>query len=127
MLEKLKDIQTESSQQVINSILDFRNHLVKEVRENPKVLAKNLYEEQGEMRFGAENRIFVVLVDKKDYDNSWKLKRNLNLLNPKIQEYLDTFSHKPKAELELRFYKKGNPSKYPREYRVLTDVLLIEK
>ena len=79
------------------------------------------------MRFGAENRLFIVLVDKLDYDNSWKLKRNLDLLQPNIHAYLDRFGEKNIDDLRLSFYQKGNSDKYPQEYHVLTDVLVIEK
>jgi len=122
--EKLQD---KGATEALDSIKQFRSQLVEQIKSNPKILAQNLYEEQGEMRFGAENRLFVVLVDKNDYDNSWKLKRNLNLLKPKIHEYLDIFHQKNIDDLKLSFFQKGNPDKYPKQYHVLTDVIVIER
>lgn len=49
-------------------------------------------EQQGEMHFDASNRLFLVLVDASDFDNSWKLKRNMDLLEPSITDYLKTFT-----------------------------------
>jgi hypothetical protein len=37
---------------------------------------------------------FLILVDIEDFDNSWKLKRNLELLKPSIKNYIDSFSNK---------------------------------
>jgi len=39
-----------------------------------------LYENQGAQRFGADNRLFVVLLDKKDIERSWELKRDFELV-----------------------------------------------
>jgi hypothetical protein len=90
-------------------------------------LAKRLYEKQSSFRFGAENRIFLVLVDTESYNESWKLKRNVDLLKPAIHSYLDSFSDKTVKELTLEFYKDGNRTANPKKYEVLTDVIVIEK
>lgn len=127
LTEKMQDKADELSLKTLSEIKDFRLDLIERVKDTPHLLAQNLYEEQGEMRFGAENRIFLVLIDKSDFDNSWKLKRNIELLKPNINKYLDIFSTKNIDDLKLSFFKKGNPEKYPTEYNVLTDVLIIEK
>jgi hypothetical protein len=127
LTEKMKDKADSLSLLTLKELKDFRCNLINKVKENPRLLAQNLYEEQGEMRFGAENRIFLVLVDKSDFDNSWKLKRNIELLKPKIEEYIDSFKLRNLEELKLSFYKKGNPQQFPTQYEVLTDVLVIEK
>ena len=127
LTEKMQDKADKFSLQTLAEIKDFRLNLIKQVKQNPHLLAKNLYEEQGEMRFGAENRIFLVLIDKSAFDNSWKLKRNIELLKPSIHKYLDDFSSKNIDKLKLSFYKKGKPQQFPTKYEVLTDVLIIEK
>ena len=127
LTEKMKDKGNNLGLNTLKEIKDFRLDLIKKIKTNPLLIAKNLYEEQGEMRFGAENRIFLILIDKSDFDNSWKLKRNIELLKPKIYDYLDSFSKKKIDDFKLNFYKKGNPSQFPKEYKVLTDVLVIEK
>lgn len=127
LTEKMKDKADSLSSQTLNEIKEFRLKLIEEVKSNPHLLAQNLYEEQGEMRFGAENRIFLVLIDKSDFDNSWKLKRNFELLKPSIHRYLDNFEAKDIKDLKLSFYKKGKPQQFPQKYEALTDVLVIEK
>jgi len=78
-----------------------------------------LYSNQGEMRFGAENRIFVILVDSSDMNNSWKMKRAFNLIEPKIQQYLDNFSESSLKEINFSFKKN--------QYKSLADAIFIVK
>lgn len=127
LTEKMKDKGDILSLQTLSELRDFRLNLIEQVKQNPHLLAQNLYEEQGEMRFGAENRIFLVLIDKSDFENSWKLKRNIELLKPSIKSYLDSFTSKNIDNLHLSFYKKGKPQQFPQKYDTLTDVLIIEK
>jgi len=75
----------------INEIDDFKKDLLKNCIKNSQKLIQNLYEEQGEMRFDASNRLFLILVDSNDFDNSWKLKRDVDLLKRNIYSYLDNF------------------------------------
>ena len=112
---------------VVNEIRNFRLNLIERVKENPLLLAKNLYENQSDFRFGAENRMFLILIDKLDFDNSWQLKRNIDLLQPRIHSYLDEFCFKDIRDLKLEFYKGGDSVKFPKKYEVLTDVIVIEK
>ena len=78
-----------------------------------------LYENQGEMRFGAENRIYLILVDSTDIKESWKLKRAFSLLEPKIQNYIDSFT--PSSLKKIQFdYKK-------KRYNALSDVIFVIK
>jgi len=62
-------------------------------------------------------------VDRDDFDNSWKLKRNLDLLRPRIFSYLDTFSQKKIEDLHISFTYKNRP----QQYSALTDVLFVVK
>jgi hypothetical protein len=96
----------------LNKIKEVRLDILKEARKNSKLLVQNLYEEQGEMRFNASNRLFLVLVDTEDFDNSWKMKRNLDLLTPSIMSYLDDFSNKDIEDLKVYFYYKNRNEKY---------------
>lgn len=125
--ERLKDNGSEKAISALKDIKDFRLFLIKQAKQNPKVIAKNLYENQSEFRFGAENRLFLILVDKDNFNDSWKLRRNMDLLRPKINTYLNSFGKKSIDDLKISFYKEGNPKKYPNPYEVLTDVLVIEK
>jgi hypothetical protein len=109
IIEKLKDRNTEECKNVINSIKDENLNIVNEAKSNPKDLAKWLYENQGEMRFGSENRLFLILIDTDttNFSNSWKLKRNMDLLTPTINNYLNHFSEKNISDLEIFFNYPG--------------------
>jgi hypothetical protein len=86
--------------------------ILKEVQDNPEILAIWLYENQGEMRFGSENRLFLVLVGTDDFNNSWKLKRNLDLLRPIILHYLDSFKDKNRRFENIIWLQRENSNFY---------------
>jgi len=65
------------------------NEILEIVRTNPTTLIKWLYENQGEMRFSSENRFFVVFVDTKNYNDSWKLKSNIGKISDTINNTLN--------------------------------------
>jgi len=121
--EKIKDKGTDDAHRVLKIIHDETISILNEVVNDSKKLAKWLYENQGEMRFGSENRLFLVLVDTNDFSGSWKLKRNLDLLRPAIQKYLDNFSRKNTFDLKINFNYKGKP----QSFSALTDVLFVIK
>lgn len=125
--ERLKDNASQEALDCLKNIKNFRIQLLQEVKTNPMYLAKNLYEKQSEFRFGAENRIFLILVDTENFEDSWKLKRNFDLLKPGIHNYLDCFVNKRKQDLKLEFYQEGNSNRFPKKYEVLTDIIVIEK
>lgn len=88
---------------------------------NKHTLIKWLYENQGEMRFGSENRIFIVLIDLDDFTQAWKLKRNFKLIKPKILDYLDSFDRTKflKNIVEFEFNQK--------QYKALADIIFVLK
>ena len=116
---KLKDLNTEDSKIVLQTVKDRRNEILKHTISNPKILSKWLYENQGDMRFGAENRLFLVLIDNENWDNSWSLKRNIHLLAPNIYSYLDSFISKNIDDLRLEFIYKSHI------YTTYADILFI--
>lgn len=122
IVEKMRDKDDEQSRESLNNIYQTRLAILEEAQKNPKELIQNLYEEQGELRFDASNRLFLVLVDKNDFDNSWKLKRNLDVLRPKINDYLDRFNSKNKDELKIEFSYKSKGS-----FTALSDIIFVVK
>ena len=62
------------------------------------------YEKQGEMRFGAENRLFLVLIDVLDLNASWKMKRAFHVIEPIVKEYLDNFSVSKLKKIEFKYH-----------------------
>ena len=119
----LKDKNTEECDRIVETLKQQNLQILKEAKENPRELARWLYENQGEMRFGSENRLFLVLVDTDDFTGSWKLKRNMDLLKPVIENYLDNFDKKKVADLKVVFRYKGKP----QTFTALTDVVFVVK
>ena len=66
-----------------------QNYDLGEALANPPGLARWLYENQGAQRFGAENRLYVVVVDTDKVEESWRLKRDFALLSRRIDQFLD--------------------------------------
>lgn len=123
IVEKMKDRNDTFCSEVLATLKNEKLGILKEVQDNPKMLATWLYENQGEMRFGSENRLFLVLVDTEDFGNSWKLKRNLDLLKPAIICYLDNFKNKEIEDLKINFEFKGKP----QVFTALTDIIFVVK
>lgn len=121
--EKMKDKNDKFCNDVLATLKREKLEILKEAQNNPKLLATWLYENQGEMRFGSENRLFLVLVDTDDFNNSWKLKRNLELLKPTIMKYLDNFKNKNIDDLKVSFNYKGKP----QTFTALTDIIFVVK
>lgn len=106
--EKKKEIGTNSDEDV-----------VEHVKEKPMDLAVWLYENQGEPRFSDSNRIFIVLIDESDIDKSWKLKAEFDLINEKVNQYLNERTSVPEVEWKFEGEKiRGN-------FKTFSDVILI--
>ena len=123
IVEKMKDRNDDFCLEALKILKDEKLEILKEVQDNPKTLATWLYENQGEMRFGSENRLFLVLVDTDDFTNSWKLKRNIDLLKPTILSYLDNKKKKKTEDLKIEFEFKGKA----KTFTALTDIIFVVK
>ena len=121
--ERMKDRNDHLCQQTLQRLQDEKIKILEEAQANPKLLAKWLYENQGEMRFGSENRLFLILVDTGDFNNSWKLKRNIDLLKPTIVSYLDNFKNKKIEDMQVDFEFKGKP----HGFSALADIIFVVK
>jgi len=86
---------------------------------NPTKLAIWLYENQGDQRFGDDNRLFVILLDKDNPERSWELKRDFNLIFQKIDNFFSTEEVSKKDEIVFSFGRKT--------YTAITKVLIITK
>ena len=78
-----------------------------------------LYENQSPRLFGAENRLFVVLIDLINMNQSWKMKRAFSLIEPRINQYLDSFNAKSLKKIDFTFNKKN--------YESLADIIFVVK
>ncbi|KAB2907978.1 MAG: hypothetical protein LC102_05955 [Ignavibacteriales bacterium] len=123
IMEKLKDRNTPESNLVLQKLKNQNLSIVNEVRHKPAILAKWLYENQGRQRFGAENRLYLVVIDTEDFSQSWKLKRNLELLEPSINRFIEEFHLKKTEDLcvEFEFPEKR------QKFTPISDVIFILK
>jgi hypothetical protein len=123
--ELLTRISESTNPQAKNFIVQFNNarwEIIQKTLRNPKGLIRWLYEEQGERRFDAANRLFLVLIDKNSLEESWKMKRNTDLLESEINKYMDSFNTHQLHEKEIEFdWLDG------KKYRAISDVIFVVK
>lgn len=98
---KVADHPSAECKQLIAELVNFRNALVTDIERDPSELIRWLYENQGDRRFDASNRLFLVLVDQRSYFDSWKLKRAKPLMEEKIRGYLDGCRNNPGRRIEF--------------------------
>lgn len=104
---------------ILQKLREFRKEVITDAQNNKNELMKWLYANQGEMRFGAENRLFVVLVDSYDLSQSWKMKRAFEQIEPVVNSYLDNFTNDSLKKIDFNF--KG------KDYSSLADVVFVVK
>lgn len=103
--------------EILDELKSAEQDVIRETRANPIELMKWLYENQGEMRFGAENRLYLILINTESLEQSWKLKRAINLIEPTVNKYLDSFSQESLKPINFN-YKGSN-------YKSLADTIFI--
>ena len=86
---KLDDSPKDCAREMIGELQECRETLLNECIASPEPLVRWLYENQGLRRFDASNRLFLILVDKNNFFNSWKLKRANTLISENVNSYLD--------------------------------------
>ena len=104
---------------VLSELRSKRKAVIDDAERNKEDLMKWLYENQGEMRFGAENRLFLILVDSSDMTQSWKMKRAFEQIEPAIVNYLNSFSKESLSRIDFTFKDKA--------YSSLADVVFVVK
>lgn len=114
--EKLSEI---GCTDILDELKNKRKEVVTDAQANTIELMTWLYSNQGEMRFGAENRLFVILVDTIDMSQSWKMKRAFSLIEPKVNNYLNSFNENSLKEINFTFKKDS--------YKSLADVIFVVK
>lgn len=112
-------ISVSGHDEILLELRNIRKKVIDEAKNNKRDLMKWLYEHQGEMRFGAENRLFVVLVDSSELSQSWKMKRAFEQIEPAVNSYLDNFSSTSLQRIDFVF--KG---KY---YSSMADMIFVVK
>lgn len=116
---KLDDHPSAGAADLIAELAGFRNTLVDSLVDSPTPLLKWLYENQGTRRFDASNRLFLVIVDKTDYHNAWKLKRAKPLLVNQIHSFLDHLDGEVGRDIEFNW--EGTV------YRAFSEIIFVIK
>ncbi|MCE2615619.1 MAG: hypothetical protein ACTTKN_04490 [Phocaeicola sp.] len=103
---------------VLATLNTNRRTVVSDAENNPNELMTWLYANQGEMRFGAENRIFVIMVNMGNMAQSWKMKREFSIIEPEVNSFLDNFNEHSLQQIDYDF--KGNT------YHSLSGIIFIK-
>jgi hypothetical protein len=119
---KVSEDPREESRQLITELKRLKREIISEAEANPTELKVWLYENQGEARFDASNRFFLVLTDETDITNSWKLKRNIVFLRERINQHLDSITL-DLARLNTQFYW----SKTRQTFNCKSDIVFIKQ
>jgi hypothetical protein len=117
--KKLDDHPSSLAKQVLSEINNKRESILKECVDNPDLLVKWLYENQGVRRFDASNRLFLVLVDKENFFESWKLKRAKQLISANVNNYLNDVPDNPGFSMNFNWEGK--------EYKTVSDIVFVIK
>ncbi len=118
---KVSESHRDEAKTFISELKEIKKNIISEVEANPTELKIWLYENQGEARFDASNRFFLVLTDETDIYNSWKLKRNITFLRERINEHLNSITL-DLEKLDTQFYWK----KTDQIYSCKSDIVFIK-
>ena len=113
----IADQPDEEARKLIQDLRNTRLQMVNEIIKNPINLIRWLYENQGERRFDSSNRLFLILVNEKNFFQSWQLKRNRTLLAQCIGDYLGSVSTTPGRPVDFRWDGK--------EFNARADVIVV--
>lgn len=114
-----EELENNGHSEIVAELTAKRKRIVDDARKNPENLMKWLYENQSQRLFGAENRLFVVLIDSCEMEQSWKMKRAFSLIEPKVNDYLDNFNSQSLKRIDFKFSSKV--------YVSLADIIFVVK
>lgn len=114
-----EELENHGHSNIIDALTKYKQEIIDEACKHPEELMEWLYKNQSARLFGAENRLFLVLVDTKDMKQSWKMKRAFTLIEPTVKNYLDSFNADSLKIIEFTFNQK--------KYTSLSDIIFITK
>lgn len=114
-----EELENHGHSNIIDALTKYKQEVIDEACKHPEELMEWLYENQSARLFGAENRLFLVLVDTKDMKQSWKMKRAFTLIEPTVNNYLDSFNAHSLKKINFTFKQKN--------YTSLSDIIFITK
>lgn len=114
-----EELENHGHSNIIDALTKHKQKIIDEACKHPEELMEWLYKNQSARLFGAENRLFLVLVDTKDMKQSWKMKRAFTLIEPTVNNYLDSFNADSLKKINFTFKQKN--------YTSLSDIIFITK
>lgn len=121
LLSKVSEDQRKEAKEFVKILKEHKKAIISESEANPSELKIWFYENQGEARFDASNRFFLVLTDESNMGNSWKLKRNIVFLREKINAHLDDL-RLDMTSLDTEFYWYQDQ----KTYNCKSDILFLK-
>ena len=89
LLTRISENPSQEAQAFIHNFHQTRRNIITQAIQNPNELIVWFYENQGTRRFDSANRLFVVLIDLNNLEESWKMKRNRDILSNGINNFLN--------------------------------------
>jgi hypothetical protein len=114
---KVGDHPLEEASNLIAELSGKRIEYLESAINSPVDLIQWLYENQGVRRFDASNRLFLVLVDRDNFFDSWKLKRAKSLLVDRIHAHLDSAGDYPGHDVSFSWEDNT--------HRVTSDIIFV--
>ncbi len=115
----IEELELLGKSSVINELHKTHKLIIDQARNNPENYLKWLYEHQSARLFGAENRLFIVLIDALNIFDSWKMKRAFTKIDPIVESYIKGFNEAKLKRISFNFNKKT--------YKVLSDIIFVVK
>jgi len=103
LLTRISEHPSKEAAEFMESFHSIRRTIIKDTIKNPENLIRWFYENQGVRRFDASNRFFIVLVDLNNLEDSWKLKRNKELLSKNIEKYFKRYDNPNFDDMKITF------------------------
>lgn len=120
LYNKLKENSSDEARNFINELNETKRKIINKYKTNPSKLKTWLYENQGEKRFDASNRFFLVLTDEDNVHESWKLKRKVEFLKQEISNHFNMNRVENLESLITPFFWKDG-----RQYKPYSDMLFL--
>lgn len=122
LLEQLWSILADNpdpdARALVGELTQMRKELVQAIKAAPEALLRWLYENQGLRRFDSSNRLFLILINTKNYFDSWKLKRAHALLAKHVETFIADRRNRVGHEIEFEWEGK--------RHKATSDLLVIE-
>lgn len=120
LYNKLSEDHRLEAKEFIRTLNSLKKQIIREIKGNPNELKIWLYENQGEKRFDASNRFFLVLIDEDNFNDSWKLKRNIGFIRGNVAHHISRVNSHSNSLNTRFFWKPAN-----KHYECKSDIIFL--